>query len=286
MAKEAFEPNTLRQSSIDRLDQINSIIKEYQAQGYSLTLRQLYYQLVSRNIIENTPKEYANLGILLTKGRMMGLIDWNTIEDRGRAVRIPYSTNGVPDALLDMANQYRINRPANQDVYVEVWSEKDALSGILYEITGHYHIKLMVNKGYSSSTAMYDAANRFRGKKGTLLYLGDHDPSGEDMVRDIKDRLDQFGVNVAVHKIALTIDQVRAYNPPANYAKVADSRYKSYTEKYGTDCWEVDALRPDVLNELLHSEIKNILDMEKFKELCRIEEKGRAELQELADKHS
>jgi hypothetical protein len=84
MIKQQFEPVNLRKASLNKLDKINSIIEEYQAQGYSLTLRQLYYQLVSRNLIANTQKEYANLGNLLTKGRMMGLVDWDAIEDRGR----------------------------------------------------------------------------------------------------------------------------------------------------------------------------------------------------------
>jgi len=273
----------LRKASLNKLDQINSIIEEYQAQGYSLTLRQLYYQLVSRNLIANTQKEYANLGNLLTKGRMMGLVDWDAIEDRGRVPRIPYYTNGVSDALFDTANQYRLDRQANQDVYVEVWSEKDALSGILNQITEYYHVRLMVNKGYSSCTAMYDAAKRFQGKNGLILYLGDHDPSGEDMVRDIKNRLGEFRVNVEVRKIALTTEQVRNYNPPANYAKVTDSRYKSYMEKYGSNCWEVDALPPNVLNDLLHSEIQAIIDMDKFEERIALEKEEKDELSLFAD---
>lgn len=283
MAKQQFELVNLRKASLNRLDQINSIIEVYQAQGYKLTLRQLHYQLVSRNIISNTNKEYANLGNLLTKSRMMGLVDWDAIEDRGRVPRIPYYANGVSDALFDMANQYRTDRQANQDKYVEVWSEKDALSGILYQITEFYHIRLMINKGYSSCTAMYDAAQRFKGKKGLILYLGDHDPSGEDMVRDIKNRLEELGVDVEVRKIALTTEQVRIYNPPANYAKVTDSRYNHYLEKYGPDCWEVDALPPDILNDLLHTEIQAAIDIDRFKERIALEKKERYELLSFAE---
>lgn len=280
--KQQFKPVNLRKASLIKLDQINQIIEEYQAQSYNLTLRQLYYQLVSRNIIANTLKEYANLGILLTNARMMGLVDWNAIEDRGRVPHIPYCCDGVSNALMDTINQYRIDRQTNQDVYVEVWSEKDALSGILYQITSYYHVRLMVNKGYSSSTAMYDAAKRFRGKNGLILYLGDHDPSGEDMVRDIKDRLDEFKVDVEVRKIALTIQQVHQYKPPANYAKVTDARYKKYMEKYGTNCWEVDALRPDVLNDLLHTEIQAVIDMDKLRECLALEEEDRNKLLSIA----
>jgi len=156
-------------------------------------------------------------------------------------------------------------------------------SGILNQITEFYHVRLMVNKGYSSCTAMYDAAKHFQSKNGLILYLGDHDPSGEDMVRDIKNRLDELGVNVEVRKIALTTEQVRTYNPPANYAKVTDSRYKSYMEKYSSNCWEVDALPQDVLNDLLHAKIQAIIDMDKFEERIALEKEEKDELSSFAD---
>lgn len=180
-----------------QLEIINSIIEEYAEQGYTLTLRQLYYQLVSRDIIPNQQKEYAKLSSLLTKGRMAGVVDWEAIEDRNRRPYIPYWVAGIEEAIRDTISQYRLDRQKGQKNYIELWVEKDALSGVLKRITEEYHIKLVVNKGYSSTSAMYEAYERIKeklveNKKVTLLYLGDHDPSGLDMIRDIRERTREF----------------------------------------------------------------------------------------------
>ncbi len=176
---------------------IVAIVKEYSRQGYVLTLRQLHYQLVTRNWIVNHDTAYKKLGSILDDCRYAGVIDWNAIEDRGRRPYIPYSADDLADGLDDLRNQYRINRQEGQNTYVELWTEKDALSGILRRSTEKYHIQLVVNKGYTSSSAIYNAYERIvdkikSGKQVKILYFGDHDPSGLDMVRDIKDRLTFF----------------------------------------------------------------------------------------------
>ncbi|KKN67395.1 hypothetical protein LCGC14_0462590 [marine sediment metagenome] len=200
MKEEFTEKLRLNKKNQEQLEVINSIIEEYARDGYVLTLRQLYYQLVSRDIIPNEQKEYAKLSTLLVKGRMAGVVDWDAIEDRIRVPNIPYSVDDIEDAIQDTIDQYRLNRQDGQDVYIELWVEKDALSGVLKRITHYYHINLMVNRGYSSCTAMHDAYERFvkkvaEGKKVVVLYLGDHDPSGLDMVRDITDRTREFLIN-------------------------------------------------------------------------------------------
>lgn len=187
----------LSKTNKQRLVQINEIIERYAAQGYRLTLRQLYYQLVSQALIPNKTAEYAKLSRLLVNGRMAGEVDWDSIEDRLRVPKIPYWATGITSAINDTIDQYRLNRMEGQDSYIEVWVEKDALSNVLYRVTSEYHIKLMINRGYSSCTAMHDAYERFDYHADAMpyiLYLGDHDPSGLDMVRDIRDRLEGFGV--------------------------------------------------------------------------------------------
>lgn len=290
MAKEQFYKNfRIGKARLDRLSLINKIIEEYQEQGYRLTLRQLYYQLVSRDIIPNSLAEYQKLSGLLKDGRMLGIVDWDVIEDRIRVPRIPYCVNGIYDALRKEANIYRLDRMENQNVYVEVWAEKDALSGILSKVTREYHVNLVINRGYSSCSAMYDAAYRLleqieNGKKCTILYLGDLDPSGEDMVRDIRDRLEEFGLpEITVKKIGLTYEQVQFYKPPPNYTKVKDPRAKDYIKKYGRSSWEVDALRPNVLEELLISEIDSCIDIEKLEERKKEEEEQKKILMDLAE---
>lgn len=259
----------LNKANVERLGQINAIVEEYSAAGYRLTLRQLYYQLVSRGVVPNKPSEYAKLSDLLGNGRMAGVVDWDAIEDRVRVPYIPYYVEDVSSAIDDTIRQYRLDRQEGQDNYIEVWVEKDALSGVLKRVTKEYHVRLMVNRGYSSISAMHDAAIRMKraednGQQPVILYLGDHDPSGIDMVRDIRERLEEFGVDIRVEAIALTDEQIATYNPPPNPAKITDPRAKFYISKYGPTSWEVDALRPDVLNSLVVKKIEENIDMATF----------------------
>lgn len=209
---------------------------------------------------------------------MAGIVDWSAIEDRGRTPKIPFSIDGVQDALNVIADQYRINRQGGQENYIEVWVEKDALSNVFARVTEPYHIRLMVNKGYSSSSAMYEAAKRFKkayrneDQEGILLYFGDHDASGKDMVRDVEERLREMGVkSLQVINPALTMDQVNEYDPPENPAKQTDPRAKWYIEKYGESSWELDALPPPVLMQIVRDNVIKHMDLELFKQV-RIKE--------------
>ena len=264
-------------------EKIKEIVEEFQSQGYKMTLRQLYYQLVSRDIIANSQKEYAKLSTLLTDARMYGLIDWDFIEDRIRVPKINSEWNGIESIVDSAINSYRRPRWAEQDNYVEVWVEKDALSGVLLPITQKYHVHLMVNRGYSSASAMHDASIRFKrqeklGKNTFILYLGDHDPSGMDMVRDIQDRMEIFQSEVQVKRIALNMEQIESFNPPPNPAKITDPRAKKYIEEFGETSWELDALSPKDLNNLLDKKIQELLDIEMYNAICRQEEKEKEEL--------
>lgn len=289
MAKVAYRDNLhLSKANKERLFTINEIIDEYAEEGYKLTLRQLYYQLVSRDIIANKVTEYAKLGNLLVKGRMAGVVDWEAIEDRIRRPYLPYWVFGISDALNDTINQYRLDRMEGQDTYIELWVEKDALSGVLRRITEEFHINLMVNRGYSSCTAMHDAYKRIEraendGKQAVVLYLGDHDPSGLDMVRDIRDRLEEFGVNPDVVGIGLTTAQIKKYNPPPNPAKVTDPRADAYIEQFGPTSWEVDALNPKVLHELVRKNVEDRIDMALFKKMLKREQSDKSKLEEIKD---
>jgi hypothetical protein len=206
--KEAFEARKLdgeiniklsagRRWSADKAtvcSQIITIVERYAALGYRLTLRQLYYQLVAADYIPNHDKVYSKLSSILDDLRYSGKVDWAAIEDRGRVPYLPYWVHSIKDALDDTASHYRLNRQQGQDTVIEVWTEKDAISGILKRITTKFHVNLVVNKGYSSSSAMHKAYQRFagyinEGKKVIVLYFGDHDPSGLDMVRDIYSRI-------------------------------------------------------------------------------------------------
>jgi hypothetical protein len=159
--------------------------------------------------------------------------------------------------------------------------EKDAISGVLSPLARELHVTLVVNRGYSSQSAMYEASKRFieHGDADcTILYLGDHDPSGEDMVRDVRDRLRTFGAEVHVEKIALTMDQIEEYNPPPNPAKVSDPRAAEYIAKHGDSSWEVDALPPDVLQDLIRDSIKRLVDQDLLDDMLNKEDKDKEAL--------
>jgi hypothetical protein len=251
------------------LDKILRTVETYQSQGYTLSLRQLYYQLVVQNVFSNELKNYAKLSELLGEARMTGLCDWDVIEDRIRVPRFPNEWENINDAMNTLIEVYRRKRWSDQENYVEVWVEKDALSGVLEPITRTFHVHLLVNRGYSSISAMHEAALRFRdaeceGKTCYLLYFGDHDPSGEDMVHDIKNRLSEFQANVTVLKVALTHEQVDQYALPPNPAKTTDPRARGYIEQHGDSSWELDALPPATLNELLTDALDTLTEKEKY----------------------
>ncbi len=197
-----FKSPRLRASSLKLIDQANQIIEQYQAEDLKLTLRQLYYQFVSRDWLANTVRNYKNLGHVISEGRLAGLIDWDAIEDRGRVPSIPYHAEDLEsfvDSMRRMGSAYTLDPWEGQENYVELWVEKDALSGVLRPIAEKHSITLSVNRGYTSQTAMYNAAERFKEREdrnNVILYVGDFDPSGEDMVRDIEERLYLFGAIV------------------------------------------------------------------------------------------
>lgn len=176
------------------VDAVVGICNEYQSNGDILTLRQLYYQLVSKDLIPNHDTVYKKIGSIKDDIVYSGMVDWNVFEDRGRVPIIAYYEKSVKDALEYTRDCYRLDRQKDQPTHIEVWTEKDAISGLLRKVTDKLTIRLVVNKGYSSSTAMYGAYNRFceaieLGKQVKILYFGDHDPSGLDMIRDIEERI-------------------------------------------------------------------------------------------------
>lgn len=297
MPKIKFREVRLSKANKDRLDVINNIIEEYQDEGYVLTLRQLYYQLVSRDVIPNKSTEYAKLSTLLKEGRMGGIVDWDAIEDRLRKPSKPSAWDSPKDAMNALIQQYKLPRMERQKHYIEVWVEKDALSGVLKRVTEKYHIPILVNRGYSSASAMYDAYNRFDiglgdalvGGKVIILYLGDFDPSGMDMIRDIEERTLEFAKKdysnfpLVVVPIALTKAQIKQYNPPPNPAKITDPRAAAFIKEHGATSWEVDALPPNVLNQLLEDAILEYIDEETYLGVCGREEADKTRLRELKD---
>lgn len=281
--KQAFRLKRIGSDRLATIEKANEIIEDYQSQGYRLTLRQLYYQFVSKDLIPNSERSYKNLGNIISDGRLAGMIDWDAIEDR---VRKPVMSSEWPDvaSLVESAlAAYRLQRWHGQENYVELWVEKDALAGVLEPISREFHVTMMVNRGYSSQSAMKESGERFkeaidRGKNPILIYLGDMDPSGEDMVRDVRDRLAMFEAEVDVTKLALTMEQVEEYDPPPNPAKVSDSRASAYIAQHGDSSWEVDALPPNVLAGLIRRELRKYVDQEMMDVIIERENQDKKDL--------
>lgn len=273
---------------------INKILAEYAAEGYDLSLRQLYYQLVSRNVVENTERSYKNVGNIVSDGRLAGLIDWDIIKDRGREMVANPHWESPADILKTAATQYRIDRWDAQPCYVEVMVEKQALEGVLIPVCSEWDVPFTANKGYSSSSAMHDAGKRIykrlrEEKEITVIYLGDHDPSGIDMTRDVEDRLRLFAechpddtITVEVIRVALNMDQIQEMQPPENPAKMTDSRAAEYVRRFGRSSWELDAIEPRRLAELVSTAIARLVDKKLWKQSEIEQQSGRDYIAKMA----
>lgn len=288
MPKIAYVEKNFRSGTLELIDTANRIISQYQAQGYSLTLRQLYYQLVSRNILANKQKEYKRLGSIINDARLAGLIDWYAIEDRTRNLR-GNSHWSSPKSIVDAAvRRYAINKWENQSWRPEVWIEKDALVGVIERICRRLDIDYFSCRGYTSASEMWKAAQRLRGYADAdqipiVFHLGDHDPSGIDMTRDIEERLCMLaGLPIEVRRIALTMEQIEQYSPPPNPAKLTDSRASSYILEHGRSSWELDALEPDVLSSLIEEHVLGVRDEDVWEETIKRENGHKEALREAA----
>lgn len=259
-----YTPRNFSPGSQLIINQANEIIEVYAAQGYDLTLRQLYYQFVSRDLIQNRQSEYKRLGSIINDARLAGQIDWNHITDRTRNLEDQPHWKSPSHIIEIVSDQYRIDKWASQPYRIEVWIEKDALAGVFDRVCKELDIPYFSCRGYTSQSEMWSAAQRLlkherRANQQTIiLHFGDHDPSGIDMTRDIRDRLHLFGSDVDIRRLALTRDQIDQYNPPPNPAKTTDARYARYEEEHGDESWELDALEPEVLANLVRYEVETL----------------------------
>jgi hypothetical protein len=287
--KHAYVDKTFSRSSQDLIDQANEIIEEYQAQGYSLTLRQLYYQFVARGLVPNAQLQYKRIGSVINDARLAGLIDWTAIEDRTRNLVALSHWSSPTEIVRAAVESYQRDHWEDQPHHVEVWIEKDALTGVIADICDDLDVAYFSCRGYTSQSEMWVAGQRLRRqarrfgntKPVTIFHLGDHDPSGLDMTRDIQDRLDMFtGGRVKVERIALNMDQVRQYNPPPNPAKLTDSRVGPYIEEFGDESWELDALEPRVMTDLIETAVFGVRDVGIHASTMAREEKERGLLRD------
>ena len=267
--KIAYKDKRFSAATLVIIDQAGEIIQEYANAGLTLTLRQLYYQFVARDLFANIQKNYSKLGRIISDGRMVGLIDWKAIEDRTRNIYRRSSWSNPGEIIQTCARTFKLDRWENQDNYVEIWIEKEALIGVISDVCYDLDVPYFACKGYVSKSEMWEASQRMEwrketGKNTVIIHLGDHDPSGMDMSRDIRDQQLIFGGADKVHRIALNMDQIEMYNPPPNPTKMSDSRSFDYVNNFGDSCWELDALDPKMMQKLVGDTIKDYRDQDKY----------------------
>lgn len=304
--RQAYITHRFNRSSLVVIGQANEILEEYASKGFDLTLRQLYYQFVARdtfpddrkwrwtgtrwvrdpNGTKNADPNYKWLGGIVDNGRLAGLIDWDHIEDRTRNLKGRSAWTDPSEMIEDAFRGYHRDRWNGQRYRLELWVEKEALVGIFASICRRWDIDFFACRGYVSQSEMYRAAMRMKsyaGQELVILHFGDHDPSGIDMTRDIIDRMRMFGAKVRIERKALNMDQVEEHNPPPNPAKVTDSRFQSYVERYGDESWELDALNPETLAELVEGAVNQYRDEDVWRETVEKEIEQRSWLKVARD---
>ena len=290
MPKIRYQEIAFKPKSLLMIQQAEAIITEYQRQGFILTLRQLYYQFVARDLLTNTIRSYKQLGSVINDARLAGLIDWNSIEDRTRNLQENPHWEGPESIVQACARQFRYDLWANQKVRPEVWIEKEALVGVIAGVCRELDVPFFACRGYVSQSEQWRAGRRYRDVRRAsqvplVLHFGDHDPSGIDMTRDNGERLALFAEHgVEVRRLALNMDQVQQYGCPPNPAKTTDSRFEGYMAIHGDESWELDALEPSVIVDLIRTEVLSVRDETLWGEAVARQEEARAQLERVADR--
>ena len=279
----------------DRAEKVKAVVTELR-QYWPLTLRQIYYQLVSRGDIRNNRSQYNMLSKLVKWMRIDSMLPWRALEDRSRTVTSKRGYETVEDFIRSQMDGFLRGYTRcliqGQDKHIEVWTEKDALFRIFSEVVWPYCIRAVVCRGYSSVTFIADFFARaekaiMKGQKPVVLYFGDLDPSGVQMleatIETLENELGLWGVEFK--RIALNPEHINAYQLPFDptAAKVTDPRYKKYVKRYGTIAVELDALHPAQLQNMIQEAIEAEVDMSLFHMQCQIEDQDRERLQELRD---
>lgn len=278
-------------ATIPLLNEVNKIVDHYLSNRLALTLRQLYYRLVATGILEeNNIRQYKKLQRIVNDARLGGLLDWDAIEDRGRHVHSHSSWTDPQAILQSAADSFKLPLWDDQPKHLEVWVEKDALLGVMQRACERWRVSYTSSRGNTSQSEAYVAARRFKryardGKQCVILHMADHDPTGVDMTRDLQDRFRMFDAPVTVQRLALTYEQVLERNPPPQFAKETDSRTAGYVAQFGDECWELDAIEPLEMVELVADAIKGHIDLDLWSEGLKRERDEAAPLYKIAANH-
>ena len=249
------------------------VFKQYDS---ALTLRQLYYRLVSKHLFPNTINSYKRLSRVMVKAREQGDVPVNCLEDRSRRI-LGRGDTGYTSAeeflrkriagLKESYKEFTMPMWDDQHNYVLVSLEKDALSRLVSDIANQYSVRTFPTRGYPSFTYVNRMAtyirNRLKDKPTVILYFGDFDPSGIDIERDLDDRLKKYDAgDFKVRRVALTKDQIQQYSLPPMPVKRSDARSDGFLESYGDQSVELDALDPNTLKLMVAQSIAGHIDLD------------------------
>ncbi|MDP8931106.1 MAG: hypothetical protein M3O70_21665 [Actinomycetota bacterium] len=253
----------------------------------AMTVRQIFYQATTLGVVAKTEAEYKGTVVrLLTEMRRSGELPFGWIADNTRWMRKPTSHSSLDQALQRTAEAYRRSLWDDQDVYVEIWLEKEALAGVVFDITSEWDVPLMVTRGYPSLTYLYEAAEQIEGKSKSayIYYLGDHDPSGVDISRNVEERLREFApdADITFERLAVEPWQISAWGLPSRPTKTTDTRAKHFDG----ESVEVDAISPADLRAIVRTAIEQHVDNARLEWLQQVEASEREILQEIARSRS
>lgn len=288
MAYQKYQAFRFSDDSLSMIAKMRDIIKGFVEQGFVLTVRQVYYQLVAHDAFpderrwrwagskwvrdpqgtKNAEPNYKWMANLANEARLAGLIDWDAIEDRTRSFIRRQRWKSGKEILTNAGAGFHMDMWTNQEWRAFVIIEKEALVGVLANVCQQYDVPILAARGYPSGTvlrefAVQDIIPHMDAQRILIIHLGDHDPSGLDMTRDLESRIQMFaedGGDVELKRIALNMRQIEERKPPPNPAKTTDSRFADYKRRWGEESWELDALPPSYLVELVEGEILNHVD--------------------------
>lgn len=247
-----------------------------------MTVRQVFYQATVRGIVEKAETGYAKVQTDLTLMRRSGDLPYDWLADNTRWQRKPTTYDSVEEALNETARLYRRSLWSNADAYVEIWLEKDALSGVVYPVTSSYDVPLMVARGYASLSFLHNAAEYIASLSvpAFIYHLGDFDPSGVNAGQKIEETLREMAPEAEIHfqRLAVTTEQIRRWSLPTRPTKKTDSRAKGF----GDLSVELDAIEPATLRALVEETIQSHLPAEELRVLQVAEESEREQLSNLA----
>lgn len=240
-----------------------------------MTVRQVFYQATVRNVVEKSESGYTKVQTDLVQMRRAGVLPYDWLADNTRWQRKPRTFSSVQQALDDTARLYRKALWADADAYVEVWLEKDALAGVVFPVTALYDVPLMVARGYASLSFLHSAAEYINvlGVPVYIYHFGDFDPSGVNAGEKIEETLKEMApaADITFERVAVTLDQITAWNLPTRPTKITDSRAKNF----GSVSVELDAIEPRDLRHLVEAVIQRHLPAEQFRVLKVAEESER-----------